>query len=162
MNLGRRMGSGALFRDKRGRVLLVNPTYKPVWEIPGGAIEVGESPRQACRRELKEELGLEIEPGRLLVFDWLPAESARPDGWMFVFDGGVLSEDAAAQIRLQDSELSEWRFVDVDELESFLVDRMVRRIRQAHRCAVNGLFADLEWGFVPEIALGEVLEERPN
>lgn len=150
----RRMGSGALFLDSDNRVLLVNPTYKPAWEIPGGAIEVGESPRQACRREIREELGLEVEPGRLLVFDWLPAEPARPDGWMFVFDGGVLSEDPAVQIRLQSSELSEWRFVGVDELESFLVDRMVRRVRQAHHCAVTGLFSDLEWGFVPGVSSG--------
>lgn len=143
------MGSGALLLDAAGRIFLVKPTYKPVWEIPGGAIEPGESPRRACRRELVEELGLDVELGRLLVFDWLPEEQQRPDGWMFVFDGGVLSEDAVAQIRLPAEELSEWRFVTVGELESFLLDRMVRRIQQAHRCVTEGVFADLEWGYVP-------------
>jgi 8-oxo-dGTP diphosphatase len=148
------MGSGALFLDAEGRVLLLRPTYKPYWEIPGGAIEVGESPRQACSRELREELGLNPELGRLLVFDWIPAEPPRPDGWMFVFDGGHLSEDVAAQIRLPADELSEWRFVAVDELESFLLDRMVRRIRHAHRCVIEKVFADLEWGFVPSVESG--------
>ncbi len=145
------MGSGALFLDAGGRVLLVRPTYKPYWEIPGGAIEAGESPRQACQRELREELGLDVELGRLLVFDWLPAEPPRPDGWMFVFDGGALSEEATAQIRLPVDELSEWRFVPVEEVESFLLDRMARRIQQAHRCAIEDVFADLEWGFVPSV-----------
>lgn len=50
--------AGVLFLDAAGRVLLVRPTYKPGWEGPGGAIEQGESPLAACRREVREELGI--------------------------------------------------------------------------------------------------------
>jgi hypothetical protein len=35
----KRMAAGALFRDEDGRVLLVNPTYKPTWDLPGGRRE---------------------------------------------------------------------------------------------------------------------------
>ena len=48
--------AGALFVDERGRVMLVEPTYKPMWEIPGGVIESGETPSAACAREIDEEL----------------------------------------------------------------------------------------------------------
>ena len=65
----KRMGSGALIRDPAGRVLLVEPTYKATWEIPGGNVERDEAPRAACARELREELGLEIVLGRLLVVE---------------------------------------------------------------------------------------------
>ena len=34
----KRMGAGVLFTDEAGRVLLVEPTYKDYWEIPGGAV----------------------------------------------------------------------------------------------------------------------------
>ncbi|MCW2930382.1 MAG: ADP-ribose pyrophosphatase, partial [Actinomycetia bacterium] len=52
----KRMAASALFRDEAGRVLLVEPTYKPVWDLPGGAVEAEESPHAACRREVREEL----------------------------------------------------------------------------------------------------------
>jgi ADP-ribose pyrophosphatase YjhB (NUDIX family) len=148
------MGSGALFRDGSGRVLLVKPTYKEVWEIPGGVIEPGEAPRVCCRRELHEELGLELEIGRLLVIDWLPPAPPAPDGWMFVFDGGVMLPEVAGRIRLCPDELLEWRFVELTGLDGYVSESKARRLREAHRCAVEGSTADLEWGFLPEVSFG--------
>ncbi|MEX0874720.1 MAG: NUDIX hydrolase [Actinomycetota bacterium] len=147
------MGAGALFRDSLDRLLLMKPTYKAGWEIPGGAIEVGESPRSCCRRELLEELGLETSIGRLLVFDWLPVNPPRPDGWMFVFDGGVLPESSTSRIVLQREELEDWRFVEVSELDGFLPAHRARRVRVAHACALSGSSADLEWGHSVEVGL---------
>ena len=66
----KRMAAGVLFRDEDGRVLLVDPTYKPTWDLPGGAVEKEESPHAACRREVTEELGLDRPPGRVLVRKW--------------------------------------------------------------------------------------------
>lgn len=53
----KRMAAGVLFRDSCDRVLLVEPSYKPNWEIPGGAVEAEESPWQTAERELEEEIG---------------------------------------------------------------------------------------------------------
>lgn len=66
----KRMGAGALFLDEAGRLLLVNPTYKPQWEIPGGVVEQDESPRQACIRAVKEEIGLTKPMERLLSISY--------------------------------------------------------------------------------------------
>jgi 8-oxo-dGTP diphosphatase len=38
------VAAGVLFFDEHDRVLLVDPSYKPGWEIPGGYVEAGESP----------------------------------------------------------------------------------------------------------------------
>jgi ADP-ribose pyrophosphatase YjhB (NUDIX family) len=50
-------------RDPAGRILLVRNDRG--WEMPGGQVEVGEAPREALRREVKEEAGCDIEVGRL-------------------------------------------------------------------------------------------------
>jgi 8-oxo-dGTP diphosphatase len=52
----------AVIADRQGRVVLIrrkNPPYG--WALPGGFIDVGESAGDACRREAKEETGLEVE-----------------------------------------------------------------------------------------------------
>jgi ADP-ribose pyrophosphatase YjhB (NUDIX family) len=55
--------AGAVITDERGRVLLLNHVFRPGsgWGIPGGFIERGEQPEAAIRRELREEIGLELE-----------------------------------------------------------------------------------------------------
>ena len=55
--------AGAVVVDERGRVLLLKHVFRKGsgWGIPGGFIEKGEQPEEALRRELREEVGLEIE-----------------------------------------------------------------------------------------------------
>ena len=56
--------SQMLVRDPEGRVLLCQLTYKRDWDLPGGVVEVGESPRLAVEREVEEELGLALRARR--------------------------------------------------------------------------------------------------
>jgi len=59
----------AIIYDEAGRVFATQRGYgewKDWWEFPGGKIEAGETPRQALRREIREELAAEIEVGELL------------------------------------------------------------------------------------------------
>src|SRR5208282_4188597 len=64
--------AAALFTNPAGRVLLVKPNYRDHWSLPGGILDHGEPPHEGCRREVKEELGLDIVPGALLVIGWRP------------------------------------------------------------------------------------------
>src|SRR5262245_21022084 len=96
----KRMGAGVLFTDGGDRVLLVEPTYKPDWEVPCGCVEANESPYDAAAREVQEELGLALSPGRLLSVDWIPPRDPRVEAVLFIFDGGVLAPARTADIRL--------------------------------------------------------------
>jgi 8-oxo-dGTP diphosphatase len=141
------MAAGAVIRDAEGRVLMVEPTYKDAWEIPGGVVELDESPRAACARELREELGLALEPGRLLCLEWQHAEDDRTESLMFVYDGGVLPPDAV--LRLPAGELASYRFVPVGELGDVTVERLARRVRAALRALGTGTVVELESGHEP-------------
>jgi 8-oxo-dGTP pyrophosphatase MutT (NUDIX family) len=124
-----RVAAGALFLDDRGRVLLVHPTYKDHWDIPGGYVERGESPAAACRRELKEELGIDRAPLRLLNVDWAPNER-EGDKLLFLFDCGPLADDEA-RITLPADELDRWEWVDLARLDDYVIDRISHRVRAA-------------------------------
>ena len=56
--------AAALFTSADGGLLLVKPNYRNHWSLPGGILEHGEPPHEGCRREVKEELGLDVTPGR--------------------------------------------------------------------------------------------------
>ncbi len=124
-----RVAAGALFFDKQGRVLLVHPTYKDTWDLPGGYVERGESPAAACRRELREELGLDRAPLRLIAVDWAPSER-EGDKLLFLFDCGAL-EDDERRIRLDPAELDRWEWVELRDLDHFVIDRIAKRVRSA-------------------------------
>jgi 8-oxo-dGTP diphosphatase len=127
----KRMASGVLFTDRAGRVLLVEPTYKDYWEIPGGCVEPDESPHAAAAREVQEELGLRVKPGRLLVVDWVARRGGRTEGVMFVHFGGVMSTEWTEQIELPAGELRSWAWCDRAEAEERLSDLLSRRVRAA-------------------------------
>lgn len=123
--------AGALFTDDAGRIMLVRPTYKDYWDIPGGYVEPGETPYECCVREVAEELGIRPAIGGLLTADWAPSD-IDGDKILFIFDGGQLSHEQHAAITLQADELSEYRYVDVHNLESVTMPRLVRRLTVAH------------------------------
>ena len=126
----KRMSAGCLLFDHQNRILLVNPTYKEQWEVPGGIVEQDESPLQTCVREIQEELGLTVQPKRLLCVDYGPTSGDRSENLSFIFDGGQLSTTDIANITLDTNELSEYRFCTSDETTTLLNDRVGQRVQQ--------------------------------
>ncbi|GIH17084.1 NUDIX hydrolase [Rugosimonospora africana] len=125
-----RLSAGTLFLDDAGRVLMLHPTYKDYWDIPGGFVEPGEAPSAACAREIREELGISPPVGPLLVVDWAPTENDG-DKVLYVFDGGSLSADDLRRIVFEDGEIDGYRYVEPSELESLAPARLVRRLHAA-------------------------------
>lgn len=121
----RRMAATVLLTDDEQRVLIVKPTYKPGWELPGGAVDRDESPAAAAAREIQEELGLTITPGQVLALDHVPATTRRTEGLIVVFDGGTLP--AGTPLILPPAELEAHAFVHPDQLADHLPALQARR-----------------------------------
>jgi ADP-ribose pyrophosphatase YjhB (NUDIX family) len=123
--------SQMLIRDTRERVLLCELTYKQDWDLPGGVVEVHESPQLAVSREVHEELALDITAGRLLLTDWLPSWSGWDDALCLVFDGGVHDPSIVDGIVKQAREIRSAQFCTMDEVREQCADFTARRIASA-------------------------------
>jgi 8-oxo-dGTP diphosphatase len=126
--------AGALIFDARGRLLILRTTYKSGWTIPGGVMENdGETPWQTCRREVREECGLDVTTARLACVDFRPQRPGRAGGIRFLFDCGRLDSGALRAVTLQPAEIVEHRLVPVADALPLLRKPIRRRVRATVR-----------------------------
>lgn len=142
----KRMAADCLIRDQEGRILVLEPTYKPTWDMPGGCVEANESPREAARREVREETGLDIEPGDLLAVDWIPRSGDFTEVVAFLFDGGVLTSSEIDLAVLDPTEAHSCRFVSLDAAGSLLDSGQFARLVAAYTSSPSGSTTYLEEG----------------
>jgi ADP-ribose pyrophosphatase YjhB (NUDIX family) len=134
--------AAAVITDPSGRVLLVKPNYRDHWSLPGGVLEHAEAPHVGCFREVEEEIGLVLPPGRMLTVAWTAPDGERPKPIVsFLFDGGVLADPSG--IRLQEEELDDWRFVAPDEFGDYLPPFLLHRVTAALTARATGTAAYL-------------------
>ena len=123
--------SQLLVRDPDDRVLLCQLTYKQDWDLPGGVVEVGESPQRAVGREVEEELGLHLPPGRMLLTDWLPPWGGWDDALCLVFDGGCHDPALLDRVVRQPREIRAAEFCTPEQVAERCADFTARRVSAA-------------------------------
>ncbi|QIS24753.1 NUDIX domain-containing protein [Nocardia terpenica] len=113
----KRVGADALVFDPHGRILLVDPNYKPDWDLPGGMAEANEPPDAAVCRELAEELGLHIATPavKMLCLDWVSPHGPWDDSLMFIFDAGILDAHQVTTLQITDHELDAFEFCTTEQ-----------------------------------------------
>jgi 8-oxo-dGTP diphosphatase len=121
--------AGTLFTRGDAVLLIHRSIYENGWDIPGALVGHGESPAAAARRQLGDDVGLDREPRRLIVVDWVPGESG--DEFLYVFDGGELA-DADIRLTLGKDGLDRWEWVPVDRLAEYLPAELAARFTIAH------------------------------
>ena len=126
--------AGAMIFDRKSRLLILKPTYKSGWTIPGGEMEAdGESPWEACQREVREECGLDVRTGALACVDFRRPRPGRPGGIRFLFDCGTLDDAVLATVTVQPEEISEYRLAPLATALELLRGPVRRRVAQAAR-----------------------------
>lgn len=143
----KRVSADVILRDNRGHILLVDPKYKPDWDLPGGMAEANEPPAEAVRRELREELGLDVQVGELLCVDWVSPHGPWDDLVNFLFDGGVLDERTIVGLHLGDDELRAFAFCDEGQVKERLRPHVWRRVSMALEALATGRARYLQDGY---------------
>jgi 8-oxo-dGTP pyrophosphatase MutT (NUDIX family) len=127
----KRVIAHVLLTDRDGRVLLCETQFKPDWELPGGIVEPGESPRLGAIREVREELGVDWPVGRLLVADWMPPYLGWEDAVEMIFDGGQVTAEQLNRFVLQASEIRQVRLCTIAEAAELVTPLAHRRLALA-------------------------------
>ena len=122
----------ALFFNHKNELLILKPIYRnDGWMLPGGVIEKDESPRQACIREIKEEIGFDININKLLCVDYWPAEKNKLEIIVFIFYGKILSQKQIDKIKLNPKEHSEYKFVSTNKAINILTSKLAARLPES-------------------------------
>ena len=127
----KRLIAHVLLTDDDQRVLLCETQFKTDWELPGGIVEPGESPRLGAIREVREELGVDWPVGRLLVADWMPPYLGWEDAIEMIFDGGRVTADQLDRFVLQTSEIRQVRLCTIAEAVDLVTPLAHRRLALA-------------------------------
>ncbi|WP_329493777.1 NUDIX hydrolase [Kitasatospora herbaricolor] len=143
-----------LVTDPDGRVLGMRSAADPAgWDFPGGDVGPDESPFAAALRQAREQLGLDLaaENPEVIARRHLVAvihEQAGTDGpapaSRYVFDGGVLTEEQRARIRLDAAGHTEWRFETAHDWHALLSPAGYQRLLPLLRAHRSGTALYLE------------------
>lgn len=113
--------------ERAGKVLIAKrkkgDRFEGLWEFPGGKIEAGESPEECLRRELREELGVEVETKELLC-----SVSFETSG-LFIELMAFRTSLLAGEVQCHDHDEIHW--VEPENLKDFNLAEPDRRVAAA-------------------------------
>ncbi len=137
----KRVGVGAILFNQDGQLLILKPSYKDTWTIPGGIVDTMESPLEACCREIKEEIGIEITDLRLACVDYrnddVLDDGSKDESFQFIFTTDPLTLDLISSIVIDEDEIINHAFLGVTEAIQKLNKSLIRRINSCLRSDPN-------------------------
>lgn len=119
--------AAGILKREDGKFLLVKPSYKDEWLLPGGGVDGKEHPSFACVREFMEEVNLDIEIRKILllsskVFEY---EGENFESFNFLFE--VCCEDLSL-LQVDGEEIVDYRWVEVEEAKDLMSKSWKKRL----------------------------------
>jgi|WetSurMetagenome_2_1015567.scaffolds.fasta_scaffold44376_3 8-oxo-dGTP diphosphatase len=142
----KRMGAGVLIFNENNKILVIKPSYRDHWSIAGGVIEKNESPKAACIREVKEEIGINLKKIEFLGVDYTFDNSQKGESLQFIFYGGKLSKNEIEKIKIDGKEIVEYRFMKINDALPLLGEKLKKRMLKCLEAFKKNSAAYLENG----------------
>ncbi|HEY1074564.1 MAG TPA: NUDIX domain-containing protein [Patescibacteria group bacterium] len=126
------VASAVIYKDNHiliAKRAATKKVFPNAWEIPGGKVEVGESPQQALKREVKEELGIDIEVMQpLCVYS-----SQIGNEWWTEIDFVAVLLLPSQTITLNTHDHSDYAWINQSQIDEYFdeTDNNGRAVRQA-------------------------------
>ena len=141
----KRMASAILLVTDQNQVVVVKPTYKSQWEVPGGIVEKEESPLRGALREVKEELNITLSADDIVLasLDYMAAGKVKSEALMFLFATRI-PQDRLLDIRTDNQEISEYRIIAPTEATTYLGDMLGARVQRGVHAFLHGTVAYFE------------------
>ena len=117
-----KLGAFAVILDGQSRVLLCHRTDRDAWNLPGGGVELLESPWEAVVREVEEEVGLKVDVQRLVGLYAVPEQEVLALTFVCTRSGG-------AERPSEEADQIQW--FHPDRLPPNTLPRHVERVKDA-------------------------------
>lgn len=144
----KRLGTSILIFNKKGELLIVKPSYKDNWILPGGVVEKNESPLQAVLRETREEINLKLKNLIFLAIDFVPQSGFKSDYLHFVFSAGQLKDKELGKIKIDNQEIIDFKFLPPSEAIKLLRKKIQRRLPACLKALKENKTFYLEQGLI--------------
>ena len=137
----KRCSAGAILRDPDGHLLIVKPSYREGWLLPGGVVEALESPVDALCREVREETGFTPTPLSVACIDYLAPAGGFDEAVHFLFHCQDIDAQSARTLSMDGNEIVDLRFADPAEAAELLLPSISRRLQRV-MAGESGYFHD--------------------
>ena len=134
----KRIAAGALIFNG-DKILIVKPEYKDYWSFPGGVIESFESPSEGLKREVKEEVGLEVQVVKPFVIEYLKRlkKDKKDESLQFLFLCKLAKGEKFSNIDLAKGEISDYKFLPPKEAMKMISKRSAKRLKAGLKVLKN-------------------------
>lgn len=135
----KRSAVGILIFNFRNELLVLKLGYSKYWNIPGGCVDRGEHLHEALKREMREEIGVEVGIKNCLVVDSKISmiDDYLDESLQFVFLGEEISDEEIEKIKIDGEEIIDYKFMSLEEAYKVLNPKMLKRIK-----ALDGNYDD--------------------
>ncbi|WP_312097301.1 NUDIX hydrolase [Niallia sp.] len=111
----------ALIRNRDTQILMVK-NHEGHWSFPGGKVETGESLEEAVIREVEEETGLIIKPGKIVAINEGKFLKRNNHAIFFTFEGEIVGGMEGIIIPEEILQLQWFHIEEADKLASYYAD----------------------------------------